>query len=128
MFEQFLTDAIKELSNEFTDTNSYKDNIVELDDKFLVEIELPGFKKSDLDISTKMDSITVEAKYKTENFKNSNKIKYIRRTRDKSDFSKKYIVGEGIDTNSITANFENGLLTIELPKGGELKTRKVNIN
>jgi len=117
-------DILKELKKEFNDTTSEKDDIIELEDKFLIEVELPGVKKSDIEISIKPDFIFIEAKH----IPRDNSKRYIRKARNKSDFSKKYIIGEGIDIDKISATFEDGLLILDLPKGGELKTRKVDIN
>jgi len=54
-------EILKELSTPHTQVESH-DDIIELDDKFVVELELPGFKRSDIDMTIKKDALTVEVR------------------------------------------------------------------
>lgn len=115
-------DILKELGSSYTHVN-YKDDIIELDDKFLVELELPGFQKSNIEMSVEKDALTVSAK------KDSSEIEgtYIRKSRSNEEFKKIYHLGDGIDVEKIEATLADGLLTIILPKGGKENIKKIDI-
>lgn len=117
-----FNEIIRELGTSYTHIN-YKDDIIELDDKFLVEIELPGFQKNNIEMSIEKDTLTVSAtKEKTESDRN-----YLRKSRSDENFSKIYRLGEGINTEKIEATLVDGLLTIILPKGEKECAKKINI-
>lgn len=113
---------VKELGTSYTHTN-YKDDIIELDEKFLVELELPGFQKNDLDISVKKDSLIVSAKREEKESEG----RYITRGRFHDEFKKVYRLGDEIDTEKIEATLVDGILTLTLPKGGAAKPKKIEI-
>ena len=117
-----FSDILKELGSSYTHVN-YKDDIIELDDKFLVELELPGFQKSNIEMSVEKDALTVSAK------KDSSEIEgtYIRKSRSNEEFKKIYHLGDGIDVEKIEATLADGLLTIILPKGGKENIKKIDI-
>jgi HSP20 family molecular chaperone IbpA len=71
---------------------------------------LPGFSKEDLDIQIdgRILSISAEVEAKHEN-------------RFKKSFSKRYTLANDVDTDSISARMENGILTIHFGKGKEAK-------
>lgn len=117
-----FSDILKELGSSYTHVN-YKDDIIELDDKFLVELELPGFQKSNIEMSVEKDALTVSAK------KDSSEIEgtYIRKSRSNEEFKKIYHLGDGIDVEKIEATLADGLLTITLPKGGKENIKKIDI-
>ena len=85
-------------------------DITDKGDAFVLEADLPGFKKDDIKIDLENDRLTIKAERhsNTETTKNG----YVRRERS-FDVS-------GIDTASIKANYTDGVLTLTLPKRPEL--------
>lgn len=90
-----------------------------------IEIEMPGFEKNDISVDFEKGYLTVSAK-KEDKREEGNK--YISRERHRV-CRRSYYVGE-IDENGITAKYENGLLTVTLPKRVEEKPvpKKINID
>lgn len=100
-------------------------DVKERDDAYDMEIEMPGFEKSDISVDFEKGYLTVSAK-KDEKREEGNK--YISRERHRV-CRRSYYVGE-IDENGIAAKYENGVLTVTLPKRVEEKpvARKINID
>lgn len=95
-------------------------------DKYVMEAELPGFSKEDinLDITDNVLTLSAEHKAETEEKKDS----YVRRERHFGSYKRSFDLS-GINTEDITADYKNGVLTIGLPKLVEKKpeTRKLTI-
>lgn len=86
-------------------------------DSFVLEADLPGFKKDDIKIDLENDRLTIKAERhsNTETTKNG----YVRRERSFGSFERSFDVS-GIDTAGIKANYTDGVLTLTLPKRPEL--------
>lgn len=117
-----LNQIVKELGISHT-PSQYNDDISELDDKFVVELELPGFKKTDIEMSIEEDGLMVTA---TKLVKESD-THYLRKKRSDATFTKLYRMGVEVDVEKIEATLADGLLTITLPKGGETPKKKIEI-
>ena len=91
-------------------------------DSYLLEAELPGFKKEEIRLDLNGDTLTISAKHEnTTEEKGDNG--YLRRERRYGAFARSFDVS-GIKTEGITASYENGVLTLELPKA--VPTRPVS--
>lgn len=91
-------------------------------DSYLLEAELPGFKKEEIRLDLNGDTLTISAKHEnTAEEKGDNG--YLRRERRYGAFARSFDVS-GIKTEGITASYENGVLTLELPKA--VPTRPVS--
>lgn len=93
--------------------SNFKADIKETDKGYLVEAELPGVNKEDINLEYKEGTLVISAK-RNEVIEDK-KDNYIRKERHYGEFSRSFYVGK-IDKNLITASFENGVLKIELPK------------
>mgnify|MGYP004671556677 FL=1 len=92
--------------------DSMKTDIKETENSYLMDIEVPGFDKKDVNISLKDGYLTITAEKKeTEEDKKHN---YLRRERSAS-LSRSYYVGD-VNKESVKAKYENGVLMIEIPK------------
>jgi len=133
LFAQVPTDAyhtIDRLVNELNlnteqkQTNSLyvNDAIYEAENAYIVQIELPGVKKDSIAINLDNNKLTVTAtKTKKELGKvSSSCITY-------GEFSKKYNVLTTVNIDNIKATFEDGVLTITIPKHEATKAKKINI-
>lgn len=99
------------------DSENMKTDITDLDDKYEMTINMPGFDKEDMQIEFKKGYITVSAS-KTE--KEEDTKKYYLRERNVS-CSRSYYLGE-VNEENIKAKYENGMLSVSIPK----KTAEVN--
>jgi HSP20 family protein len=101
-------------------------DIKELDDKYVMEIDLPGVKKEDIDISLDNGLLTISAR--AEEAK-EDKGKYIVKERRMQTCQRSFRVGDRITKDNVRATFENGVLTLTIDKkGGEPKDTKIDVN
>ena len=103
--------------------NTMKTDIKEREDSYVMDVEIPGFDKKDVNISLKDGYLTITAEKKEED--NGKKENYVRRERSTS-LSRSYYVGD-VAKESVKAKYENGVLSIEIPKEQEKKELTNNI-
>ncbi len=107
--------------NDFFGTNNapmeLRTDISDKGDAFVLEADLPGFKKDDIKIDLENDRLTIKAERHSEHEDNRNG--YVRRERHFGSFERSFDVS-GIDTSGIRANYTDGVLTLTLPKRPEL--------
>jgi HSP20 family protein len=101
-------------------SNSHLD-VYQEDNKYVVEVDLPGYKKDEINMSFNNDLLTIKAEH-TEEKKEDNK-KYIYRSRSQSMFTRQ-IRFNNIDHTNIDAKFEEGVLKVVLPIKGETEVVK----
>lgn len=94
-------------------------NIKENDNDFVVELAAPGLKKEDFNIEVDKNILTISSEQKSENTIEENDGKYTRREFSFQSFKRSFTLPEIIDDNQIKANYENGVLKVELPKKEE---------
>ena len=97
-------------------------------DHFLLEADLPGFKKEDIDLHLQDGVLTITAKH-DETVENKDEGgKYVCRERRVGSFTRSFNVS-GIQEDAISAGYENGVLKLTLPKQGEPEpqSRKIAI-
>ena len=87
-------------------------DIKETDDAFLIETELPGYDKSEINVSMKEGVLTLKAEHKGEKSSDEG---YLRRERTWETVERSFEVS-GVDTGAIHAAYVNGVLTVTLPK------------
>lgn len=96
-------------------TNIMKTDIRELDDKFIAEIDVPGIDKKDISIELSEGYLTISAK-KESSEEEKKEGSYIRQERYFGSQSRRFYVGDNVTKEEIKAKFDNGVLTIEVPK------------
>ncbi|MEC0108575.1 Hsp20/alpha crystallin family protein [Paenibacillus taichungensis] len=107
-----------------TGVQSFRTDIREEENKYVVEAELPGIAKEDIDIQVEGNELIIRAKRNemTEQKDDTNRI--IRQERRSGEFIRRFYV-EHIDEENIKARLENGLLKLDIPKRqGEDHSRK----
>ena len=94
-------------------------NIKENAEEFLLEIAVPGMKKSDfhIDVDNKILSISSESKEESEH-KEEN---YTRREFGYSSFKRTFTLPDTIESDKISAKYNEGILSVQLPKKEEAK-------
>ena len=93
-------------------------DIREKDDKYIVDIDLPGFEKENINLTLNNGYLEISAKSEKEN-KDETDGKIVRQERFYGACSRKFYVGEDVIEEDIQAEFKNGLLKIEIPKKEE---------
>ena len=95
--------------------SEFKTDITDNGKEDVLEADLPGFKKEDIGLDIDGDVLTVRAERHSEHEDTDKKDKYIRCERSYGLYSRQFDVSE-IDTENIKAKYDNGVLTLTLPK------------
>jgi HSP20 family protein len=100
-------------------------DVHEAQDKFVITMELPGLSTDDVDISVEDSTLVVrgERKFYSEEDEGS----FHRIERRFGEFTRSLTLPSTADAESIQASFDQGVLTIEVPKREEAKPRKISI-
>ena len=97
--------------------NLMKTDIQEHEDGYTLEMDLPGFKKDEIQIELINGYMTISAaKGLDEDEKDKKSGKYIRRERYAGSMMRSFYVGDEIKQEDIHAKFENGILQLSIPK------------
>jgi len=100
-------------------------DMYEIDDAVVVKSTIPGIKPEDLDISIASDTLTIRGETKAEEeVKGEN---YIRRERRYGSFSRSLTIPVSIVADRAEAEFENGVLTLTLPKAEDVKPKAIKV-
>ena len=89
-------------------------DINESNDSFMIKADLPGIKKSDIEVRVEENSLMISAKRDID--KSNTNEKYHYRERRSGTFSRSFKLTKSVKEEKITANFENGVLSIIVPK------------
>lgn len=106
---------------------AFRTDIRDAGDHYLLEADLPGFQKGDIDLHLEDGVLTITAKHQ-ETAENKQEGKYICRERRVGSYARSFDMS-GIQEDAISASYENGVLTLILPKQGEVipQSRKIAI-
>lgn len=128
MFDSLFSDmmpVVRGVGGAFT---SFPIDIKENETAYTAEMNVPGFKKEDIDISLDNGVMTIKSE-KEESSEKKEDGKYIVKERSVSNVSRSFHIPENVDTSKIVANMEDGVLKIVLPKAEKKDTStKVQIN
>lgn len=102
------------------ESNVMKTDIKEKSDKYLIDIELPGYEKDAIKIDIDDGYLTVHAEMKSDK-EEKEEGKFVRKERYIGSCSRSFYVGTEIQSEDIRASFKNGMLQIEIPKKDEKK-------
>ena len=107
---------------------SIKTDIRDTGDTYVIDAELPGYKKEEINVDVNDDILTISAEKHTET-NEEEKNGYIRRERYYGSVSRSFNISE-VEASEITAKHENGVLTLTLPKKKEQipQSHKIEIN
>ena len=94
---------------------AFRTDIRDEGDHFLLEADLPGFKKEDIQLQLDGDTLTIQAQRHSEHEEQEKKGKYVCCERSYGAYSRSFDVS-GIRAEGITASYDSGVLTLKLPK------------
>jgi len=118
LFDDFFSDSF--IPGFFARGNAIRADIRETDKEYIIEAEVPGVNKDDIKIDLRDDVLTIAVDYNEET-----KIEekgYIRKERKAGSFARSFYVGN-IKHDEVKAKYNDGILTIELPKKEEGKSK-----
>ena len=104
-------------------TYSPRFDIWENDDEMVLYGDLPGVMPDGLDVHFENPVLTIHGKVSPRH----NDIKFLHGEYGIGDFHRTFTIGEAIDTDKISAELKNGVLTVHLPKNEKVKPRRIEV-
>ena len=101
--------------------NLMKTDVKETENAYEIDIDLPGFKKDEIQMELKDGVLTVSAAKGLDKDEEDKKGNYIRKERYAGSMSRSFYVGEGVTQEDIHAKYEHGVLKLSIPKKEEQK-------
>ena len=99
-----------------SEQNMMKTDIKEHDGGYELTVDLPGVKKDDIKAELNDGYLTITAENNSSKDEKDEKGKYICRERYSGSYSRSFYVGDAVTEEDIKAKFENGTLTLDIPK------------
>ena len=96
--------------------NVMKTDVKETETGYEVDIDLPGFKKDEINAKLDNGYLTISAAKGLDKDEQDKNGKYIRRERYAGSMSRSFYVGEGVTEEDIKAKYEDGILRLVVPK------------
>ncbi len=116
LFDDFFDDPFFKGERSFH--SMMKTDIRENDNGYVIDVDLPGFDKNNIKINVEDGYLNINAKIDSSNNEDE-KGKFLRRERYVGECSRSFYIGDDIKDNEIKASFDNGILSLEIPKKNE---------
>ncbi|MGE9881118.1 Hsp20/alpha crystallin family protein [Blautia obeum] len=97
-------------------SNLMKTDVKETDSDYEVDIDLPGFKKDEIQMQLENGYLTVSASKGLNKDEKNEDGRYVRRERYAGSVSRSFYVGENVTEKDIHPKYENGILSFKMPK------------
>ena len=101
-------------------------DIYETEHELVVKADLPDIDPKDLDIRVENNVLTIRGERKFE--KNVNEENYLRVERSYGSFTRSFTLANTVNPDAIKAAYENGVLTLSIPKREEAKPKQIKVN
>ena len=116
-FRDFWEDGLKTTRGMSTD-------VVETDTEYKLTAEMPGIKKEDIQIDMKNGILSIAAEHRGESEQKDEQGRYIRRERHATSYHRAFRLGEEYKPEDIGAKYEDGILTLTIPKKNVIEQKK----
>ena len=104
--------------------NLMKTDVRETENSYELDVDLPGFKKEDVNVELKNGYLTIAASKSLDKDEKDQKGRYIRQERYTGSMSRSFYVGEDVQPSEISAKFENGIRQLAVPKAEQKRLPK----
>ena len=121
IMDEFFNDAVATRQGSF----SPKINISENEKQFMIDVEVPGMDKNDIDVSLENRQLTISGERKFENEEKDTR--YHRVETHFGSFTRSFRLPDSVDEGSINAKYNNGILSITIDKSEEQMKRQISI-
>ena len=105
--------------------NMMKTDVRETENSYEVDVDLPGFQKDEIRLDLKDGYLTISAAKGLDKDEQDKQGRYIRQERCTGQCSRSFYVGD-VKPEEVSAKFENGILTLDVPKAGQKKLPENN--
>ena len=126
VFDNFWNDADFVSDTQTSRTWVPAIDIYEGTEAFLATADLPGLKKEDIEISIEDNVLTVSGERKFEESKDNGTFRRVERAY--GSFRRSFTLPRGVDPAKVEAKFEDGVLTLNIPKSEMSKSRKIAVS
>jgi len=106
------------------DHHRFAVDVRELEDRYVLEAEMPGLSDADLEIRVENDLLTIRG---TTPNREEQDDKFVLRERTRRNYERSFAIPRDVDRERIEARFKNGILTLELHKAEEAKPRTIKV-
>ena len=96
--------------------NLMKTDVRELDGSYELDVDLPGFKKDQIDLQLQNGYLTITASKGLEEEGKDKKGKIVHQERYEGSMTRSFYIGENVKEEDVQAKFEDGVLTLDFPK------------
>lgn len=100
-------------------------DVAENEDEFIVKASVPGINPDDLDITVTKNTLTIKGEMRHE--EETEEERYHLRERRYGRFARSITLPTSVDSDRIEANYENGVLSLHLPKTEEMKPKRIEV-
>ena len=107
-------------------TLSFRTDIRETDNAYVIEAELPGFRKDEIDIDYANPYLTIKAVRNEEKNDENDKHQVVRRERRYGEYVRRFYV-QDIEEDGIRASLKDGMLSLEVPKRQKSQMKRIEI-
>lgn len=125
--EQFFEDALDEQENGGLSLGAWNPrvNMYEKADNIIVDAELPGIKKEDIDVRVEDHRLTIRGERKEE--KETKEEDYYRKERTYGSFMRSFTLPTSVAADKVDASYKDGVLHLTLPKTAEAKGKHITV-
>lgn len=124
LFHEVVNGPVKEMINDHIQKQTHPvANIYEYEGKYEIVLAIPGFQKEDISINVENNHLLVKGENKSQAG-----VKYKHLEFNHNQFKRSFKLSDKLDSNSITASYTNGLLTITILKSETAKVKNVEIS
>jgi len=102
-------------------------DMYETENDVVVKAAIPGVKPEDIEVTVTGDLLSIKGEFRAESEVKDEKRNYHRQERRYGSFCRQVTLPAGVNADACAADFENGVLTLTLPKVEEAKVKKVQI-
>ncbi|WP_187770812.1 Hsp20/alpha crystallin family protein [Cognatilysobacter lacus] len=103
-----------------------RSDVLEDDTRYLVDVDLPGVRKSDIDVAVAGNSVTVQAQFGDRTSDTAGK--RLQKERTVGECFRSYTFASEIDAARASATFEHGVLTLTLPKADGARAKHLRVS
>ena len=126
MFDRFFRPNLPYPWEEEQVTGNYPVDIREVDDRIVVDAEMPGFRRDDIDISLEDGVLRIAAERRPGEEKEKKGTEHLRERRF-TRVERAFTLPAHVEEEKVEARLEEGVLHLEMPKAGESKPRRIKI-
>jgi HSP20 family protein len=124
MFKRFMAPLRSDLENAAIDMRV---DVTEVDGMYKVRADIPGVKKDDINIRIDGNLVQIEAQAKKEKETKESDGRVLRKERWEGAVSRAFTVSQDVDEAKATAKYEDGVLTLELPKKEGTSAKRLEV-